>query len=217
MRFLIFCPLIIDTCCCSQSPYLKRTFEYTDLFAGDEGSSSGSRKKPRSEIDTGSENSSNEVGDPSSNLSGTKFLDASMDSDSDDDASYCTESSEDSLEDQCSSDDASDEDYLVSQPIAGPSTTQPQPPVPQPPIGQARPLARANERIRPTVSGGCEIYTYNEGPEYEARLEREAQILRQWRMYEEPSSGYPFRDEFDFIRRAATRNRPPVVFDEEEE
>ncbi|KAF5387052.1 hypothetical protein D9615_001820 [Tricholomella constricta] len=46
-----------------------------------------------------------------------------------------------------------------------------------------RPLTRSRERIRPTEDGGVEVYNYDKGPEYEARLAREAEIVEAWRKF----------------------------------
>jgi len=56
-------------------------------------------------------------------------------------------------------------------------------------LGLNRPLKRACERLRPTSDGGVEVYKYDEGPEYEARLEREAEVRAEWQQ----SSGHRTR------------------------
>lgn len=92
-----------------------------------------------------------------------------------------------------------------------------QPAGPSNPHQRPRGLARARERLRPTASGDVEAYVYDEGSDYEHRLEREAQTMAAWRRYNAPRSTYPFQQEFDVIRGAP--NVPLVTFadDEEEE
>jgi hypothetical protein len=48
-------------------------------------------------------------------------------------------------------------------------------------LGYCRPLKRTRERLRPISDGGVEVYKYDEGPEYEARLARDAEIISEWK------------------------------------
>lgn len=61
-------------------------------------------------------------------------------------------------------------------------------------LGRNRPLTRTRERLRPTSAGGVEVYKYDEGLEYEARLAREAQVVAEWRKFETKSSGHRTRE-----------------------
>ena len=58
-------------------------------------------------------------------------------------------------------------------------------------LGFNRPLKRTRERLRPTSCGSAEVYKYDEGPEYEARLAREAEVLAEWKKHE--SAGHDQR------------------------
>ena len=60
-------------------------------------------------------------------------------------------------------------------------------------LGFGRPLKRTCERLRPTADGGAEVYKYNEGPEYEARLAREAETFAEWTKFKSESAGHRTR------------------------
>jgi hypothetical protein len=61
-------------------------------------------------------------------------------------------------------------------------------------LGINRPLVRARERLRPTPDGGVEAYKFDEGPEYEARLAREAETTAEWRKSGPQPSGHRTRE-----------------------
>lgn len=60
-------------------------------------------------------------------------------------------------------------------------------------LGFCRPLKRTRERLRPTSEGGVEVYKYDEGPEYEARLAKDAEVFAEWKKFEPESSGHRTR------------------------
>jgi hypothetical protein len=61
-------------------------------------------------------------------------------------------------------------------------------------LGINRPLVRTRERLRPTPDGGVEAYKFDEGPEYEARLAREAEAAAEWRKVGPQPSGHRTRE-----------------------
>ena len=63
-------------------------------------------------------------------------------------------------------------------------------------LGFNRPLKRTSERLRPGARGGVEIYKYDEGPEFQERLAREAEVVAEWKKVEtrtESESGHRAR------------------------
>lgn len=61
-------------------------------------------------------------------------------------------------------------------------------------LGFNRPLKRANQRLRPKVGGGVEIYKYDEGPEFQERLAREAEVIAEWKKVGTRTSGHRTRE-----------------------
>jgi hypothetical protein len=60
-------------------------------------------------------------------------------------------------------------------------------------LGFGRALKRTRERLRPTPDGGAEVYKYDEGPEYQARLARDAEVFAEWKKFGSESAGHRTR------------------------